>query len=136
LMTATSVTASGLPMIGAKVYATLHSEIAGVWQATTSTYTEGGSIVPAMLRSPAPGGVLGPSAVFSWTTGSEATDYIFDLGTTASGSNLYSSGTTTAQSASVSGIPEFGMTVYATLYSKIGGGWRTEHYTYKESGTP
>jgi hypothetical protein len=123
-------------MIAAKVYATLHSEIDGVWQATTYTYTEGGSAVPAVLTSPTPGGVLGASAVFSWTAGSGVTDYIFDLGTSASGSNLYSSGTITAQSASVTGIPEFGVTVYATLYSKIGGAWQTEHYTYKESGTP
>jgi hypothetical protein len=135
--TATTVTVNNIPTGWAKVYATLHSEIDGVWQATNYTYTEAGTAAPAVLTSPSPGALLGTSATFTWTPGNQVTAYIFDLGTTgSSSSDLYSSGSTTATSASVSGIPTNGVTLYATLYSKINGVWQISHYTYTETGTP
>jgi hypothetical protein len=90
-----------------------------------------------VLTTPTPGSQLsGANAVFSWTTGTSVTAYEFELGTTGMGStDLYSSGSTTATSASVTGIPGNGVTLYATLYSKINSAWQIAHYTYTESGT-
>jgi serine protease len=59
------------------------------------------------------------------------------LGTTGPGSsNLYNSGSTTATSANLTSLPTNGVTVYARLWSMIGGSWRGVDYTYTEAGAP
>jgi len=96
--------------------------------------------LPAAMSSPSPGSTLSSSTVtFSWTTGEGVTDYWFNLGTAAGGSNaknLYSGGSTTLTSRTVSGLPTNGETIYATLYSFYGGAWQPVVYTYTASGSP
>lgn len=92
---------------------------------------------PATLTVPSPGTVLGSSATFSWTSGTGVTQYQLLLGTTgANSSNIYNSGPTTSQSVSPSGLPTDGGTLFVTLESLISGSWKSEHYTFIESGTP
>jgi serine protease len=131
--TARSVAVTGLPTTGATVTATLYSEIGGVWQSNTYTYTEASS-APATMTSPTPGSVLtGSNVTFTWTAGSGVTEYELRLGTTGAGSHdLYNSGTTTATTESVTGLPTTGATVTATLYSLIGSTWESNVYTYTE----
>ena len=88
--------------------------------------------LPAVLTSPTPGSVLAGSAVtFGWTPGVGVTSYSLYLGTTGVGSaNLYNSGAITATSASVTGLPITGGTVYARLGSNINGTWHFTDYTY------
>jgi N-acetylneuraminic acid mutarotase len=90
------------------------------------------------LTSPAPGSTFtGSSVTFTWTPGTGVTDYQLWLGTTGVGSqNLYNSGKTKATSVTVSGLPTYGVTVYARLWSEISGVWLFADYTYTESGTP
>jgi centrosomal CEP192-like protein len=92
---------------------------------------------PAALTSPAPGSTFSGSTVtFSWSKEAGATRYKLYLGTTGAGSrNLYDSGDITATSAKVSGLPESGLTVYATLYSQYDDAWHREGYTYKEKNS-
>jgi hypothetical protein len=74
---------------------------------------------------------------FAWTTGSGVTQYQLQLGTTGVGSyNVFSTGHTTATSAAVTGVPTFGVTLYARLYSQIAGVWSSIDYTYTEAGSP
>jgi hypothetical protein len=62
--------------------------------------------------------------------------YQLNLGTTAPGaSNLYIY-KGTATSATAPTLPATGVTVYATLYSKINGVWQSNAYLYTESGSP
>ena len=127
---------SNIPTNGMTLYARLYSLIGGVWQHTDYTYTELG---PASLISPAPGSTLtGSTATFGWTTGGGVTKYEFLLGTTGPGSdNLdYLASATALSSGLVSDIPTNGMTLYARLYSLIGGVWQHTDYTYTEAGTP
>jgi hypothetical protein len=134
--TATSLTIGGLPTNGETLYVTLYSQIAGVFQPTVCTFYATG---PAVLTSPAPGSKLGASATFVWTPGTGITKYWFNLGTANAGvdtKNIYSGGPTTATSLTVSGIPQFGETLYATLYSYISGAWQPIVYTYSASGSP
>jgi subtilase family serine protease len=93
---------------------------------------------PPALTSPAPGSTFtGSSVTFTWTPGTGVTDYQLWLGTTGVGSqNLYNSGKTKATSVTVSGLPTYGVTVYARLWSEISGVWLFADYTYTESGTP
>ena len=132
--TLTSVTATGLPTNGETIYATLYSYIAGVWQPTIYTYTASGSPTPAVLTTPQPGTALTNSTVtFMWSPGSPATDYWLNVGTGTSGAaakNLYAGGSTTATSVTVTGLPTNGETIYATLYTLIGGAWEPTVYTY------
>ena len=132
--TLTSATATGLPTNGETIYATLYSYIAGVWQPTVYTYTASGSPTPAVLTTPSPTTQLTSSTVtFTWSPGNPATHYWLNIGTGTSGAaakNLYAGGSTTATSVTVSGLPTNGETIYATLYSYIGGAWQPTVYTY------
>jgi len=86
----------------------------------------------AALTAPTPGSTLtGSSATFTWSPGIGATQYMLYLGTTGVRSdNLYNSGPTTATSVSVTGLPVNGQTIYARLYSFIGGTWHALDYIY------
>ena len=89
------------------------------------------------LTSPSPGATLaGSSQTFEWSAGYGVTAYIFHLGTTSPGSSdIYNSNSTTAQSAVISNIPTSGVTLFARLYSEIGGVWRFADFTYTEAGS-
>ena len=93
---------------------------------------------PAALTTPTPGSTFaGPSVTFTWTLGYGPTAYQLWLGTTGVGShNLYESGATKATTVTVSGLPTYGVTVYARLWSEISGAWQSADYTYTEAGTP
>jgi hypothetical protein len=49
---------------------------------------------------------------------------------------VFSTGHTTATSAAVTGLPTFGVKLYARLWSLIGGVWSSLDYTYTEAGSP
>jgi hypothetical protein len=118
------------------VYATLWSEINGIWQQNNYLYTERG---PAMLSSPTPGvsTVLGTNNVeFQWSPGGGVTVYQFCLSTIATGECDLFSYKGTAQSVIVPSLPANGATVYGTLYSYVSGAWQQKTYLYTESGTP
>jgi uncharacterized membrane protein YoaT (DUF817 family) len=129
---ALSASVTGLPTYGQTVYVRLRSYINGAWQSADYTYTESGAPVAAALTSPTPGSTLtGSSATFQWTAGGGVTEYELYVGTTGVGSHdIYNSGGTMALSASVTGLPTYGQTVYARLYSWINGAWKSADYTY------
>jgi len=95
-------------------------------------------VAAAVLTSPTPGlgDVLGTSNVaFQWTAGTGVSDYQLNLSAIGpGGSDLYSY-KGSATSANVPTLPANGVTVYATLYSKISGVWQQNSYVYTESGT-
>jgi uncharacterized protein YjiK len=106
---------------------------------TTATATVQLTVNQAVaLTTPTPGTVLsGSSVTFTWTPGTGVTDYQLWLGTTGVGShNLYESGATKATTVTVTGLPTYGVTVYARLWSEISGAWQSADYTYTEAGTP
>ena len=90
---------------------------------------------PGALTTPAPGSTLtGSSVGFGWSAGAHVTAYQLLLGTTGVGSsNVYNSGSTTATSVNVTGIPTTGGTLYARLSSEISGTWTSADYTYTEA---
>jgi len=133
---ALTATYGPLPTNGQTVYATLYSKIAGTWIDNTYTFTESNQTTPAVLTAPATGATLSGTAatVFTWSAGTGVSSYELRLGTTGAGSyNLYNSGFTSALTESVGPLPTNGLTVYATLYSKIGATWTDNTYTFKES---
>jgi predicted Zn-dependent protease len=87
----------------------------------------------AVMISPVPGSTFGSSSVtFSWTAGG-ATQYALLVGSSVNGTDIYSSGITSALSATVNTIPTDGRTIYVSLYSNLRGSWVANQYTYRAS---
>jgi sugar lactone lactonase YvrE len=127
--TATSVNVTGLPINGETIYARIYSFIGGAWHCDDYTYKAASK---ATLASPPPSSTLtGSSITFTWSAGTGVTEYYLLLGSNGVGSdNLYNSGYTTHKSVNVTGLPVNGETVYARLYSYVGGAWHYLDYTY------
>jgi sugar lactone lactonase YvrE len=123
----TSVSVS-LPINDENLYVSLCSFINSTWQCNYYNYSTSGTPVLAALTSPTPGSTLtSSSATFQWSAGSGVSGYILALSATNPGSHdLYSGTSTTATSASVTGLPTNGLPIYARLYSHINGSWA--HY--------
>jgi hypothetical protein len=137
-LTTTSTTVPSLPSKGATVYARLYSLVNGVVQHSDYTYTEAvpAAGTPATMISPAQGSTLGSSnAMFTWTAGTDETEYQLWLGLSGPGSSsLYTSGWLTTTSVTVARLQAKGSTVYARLYSEGSGGLHYNDYTYTEAG--
>src|SRR5262249_43768769 len=85
----------------------------------------------ASLVTPLPRGVLdGSVATFAWNAGRGVTAYRLDVGTTAGGTQIFSSNTLSVRSVTVTGLPTGGGTIYARLWSLFGGVWEYEDVTY------
>jgi List-Bact-rpt repeat protein/fibronectin type III domain protein/NHL repeat-containing protein/galactose oxidase-like protein len=133
-LTTTSTTVTSLPAKGATVYARLYSMVDGKEQYNDYTYAETTAGVPATMSAPASSSTLGTSdVIFTWTTGTGVTEYNLWLGLSGPGSSsLYTSGWLTTTSTTVTSLPAKGATVYARLYSMIGGKVQYNDYTYTE----
>jgi hypothetical protein len=136
--TATSTTVPTLPANGVTLYATLYSQVNGVWHSNAYLYTESGTAVPAVLTSPTPGvaTILGTTSVsFQWSSGTGVTEYQLNLSAIAPGQSELFTYKGTALTATAPSLPKNGLPVYATLYSLINGTWQSNNYVYTESGT-
>ena len=132
--TATSANVSGLPTNGSTVYVRLYSLVNNAWQFNDYTYTGGTFFAPvkAAIYSPTPSSVLPTSsATFTWDAGTKVTSYQLWVSATHAGwGDLFDSKPTTSTSATVSGLPTNGTTVYVRLWSMINGAWQFNDYTY------
>jgi len=83
------------------------------------------------MTHPAPGSTLSaPTETFSWSEGSGVSAYWLEAGTTPGGSQIFSGTPTTQRSATVSGLPTNGHTVYIRLWSLKRNGWQCNDYSY------
>jgi hypothetical protein len=129
----TTTTASGLPTNGTTVYVTLYTLISGSWVGNAYTYTAlNSSSGLAAMQTPTPGSTLsGTTATFTWSSDSSATAYWVDIGSSAGGNDIYSSGNLgTALTTTVYTLPANGNTIYVSLYSYVGGQWLNNPVTY------
>jgi hypothetical protein len=129
----TTTTASGLPTNGSTLYVTLYTLISGSWVGNAYTYTAlNSSSGLAAMQTPPPNSTLSGSTVtFTWSSDSSATGYWVDIGSTAGGNDIYSSGNLgTATTTTVSTLPANGTTIYVSLYSYVGGQWVNNPVTY------
>ncbi len=85
----------------------------------------------AEVISPAPGSRLSGSAVpFQWTSGIGATGYRMVAGLLPGTASYFTSGTVTATSVTVTGLPQDGSTVHVTLTTIFAGGEQSSAYQY------
>jgi len=128
-----TTTVNGLPTNGSMVYVTLYSYAGGQWLNNQYTYTAfNTSGAQGVITSPAPGPQFTSTTVtFNWSAGAGASAYWLDVGSSAGGNQYYQSGNLgNVLTATVSGLPSNGSTVYVTLYSLVGGQWLNTLYTY------
>jgi hypothetical protein len=86
---------------------------------------------PANINSPAPGSMLpGSTVTFSWTAGSGVSQYFLYVGSSVGAGDIYGVDQGLARSATVSGLPPDGRTIFVRLWSLIGAGWQFRDYTY------
>ncbi len=137
-VTVTSETVSDLPDNGEPVNARLYSYYNGAWHSSDYTYTAAGTPVLPSLSTPTPSSTLtGTSVTFTWNPGNAATHFELWVGNTTPGStNIYDSGSVTATTETVSGLPANGEPVYVRLYYYLNGSWSYIAYTYTASGSP
>ncbi len=124
---------TGLPTNGSAVYATLYTELGGVYYSNTYTYTALNAATAAgVMQTPVNGSTLsGSSVTFTWLAGSGATAYWLDVGSSPGANNYSQSGNLgNVLTTTVNGLPQDGSEIYATLYSMIGGQWTPNAYTY------
>jgi hypothetical protein len=85
----------------------------------------------AQMTTPTPGSTLTSSTVtFVWSAGVGVSGYWLEVGTTPGGNQIYPGSLVADLSATVSGLPTDGSTVYVRLWSLIGGAWQFNDYTY------
>ena len=121
-----------LPNNGGAVHVRLWSKIGGAWLFNDYSYTActGCTATKAAMVTPAPGSTLSSrAATFTWSASLAAEYYLF-VGTTVGGQEIYGAGQGTNLSVGVNGFPNNGSTVHARLWSRIGGAWLFNDYTY------
>ncbi|MBI3601724.1 MAG: VCBS repeat-containing protein [Candidatus Omnitrophica bacterium] len=128
-ISAKSATVNNIPLNGKTVYVQLYSLMGSAWKSNSYTYKT--IVVPAQILTPVPGNTLTTSSVtFTWDKGGGATSYSLLIGTAVGKSDIYSSGTISAQSATATGIP-LGKLIYVRLSSQINGSWYYRDYQYQ-----
>jgi hypothetical protein len=86
------------------------------------------------MTSPQPGTKLsGSSVTFQWNAGAAVTQYYVWAGSTVGASDLANLNAGSNLSATVSGLPTNGSTIYVRLWSLIGD-WQHRDYTYTAAG--
>ncbi len=131
--TGTSLTVTGLPTDGSKIYVRLFSLINGVWQTNDYSYFafSGGS-AKAVMTTPANNGATlsGSGLTFAWTAGSNVSEYWLWIGSSVGNNDMLSQGAGSATSLAVTGLPTDGSTIHIRLFSMINGAWQTNDYNY------
>jgi len=93
-----------------------------------------GASAPA-ISSPAPGSTLaGSSQTFTWTAGSGISTYWLSAGTSVGATNLFDRSVGTSLTATMTGLPTGGGTIYVRLWW-LAGAWGYADYTYKAANT-
>ena len=96
---------------------------------STGAATGGGATVPQM-SSPALGSTLvGSSQTFTWTAGSGVSSYWLSAGTSVGANNLFDQGVGSSRTATMTGLPTDGSTVYVRLWWQAGS-WGSADYIY------
>lgn len=129
---ALSLTVGNLPQDGGKIWLRLWSLIGDQWLSTDSWVTAAAGknvVLPAMV-SPAPGTALGTQATFTWSAGDGVSTYHLQVGTTAGGADLFDASTGTARTATVTGLPVDGRSIYVRLRWLANRGGSSADYTY------
>jgi uncharacterized repeat protein (TIGR03803 family) len=120
------------------VFARIWTKAGGVWRFNDSSFTTSAVVVPVVptLISPVDGATdVDTTLPIRWTTVINAQGYYLYLGTTPGGRDLVNSGELQRTSYAAGSIPE-GRTVFARVWSKVGGVWRYSDSSFTTAAAP
>jgi hypothetical protein len=124
----TSYLAASLPA-GQTLYARMWTKAAGVWRYTDSAFSAAPAVT-ARITHPANGAVNADmSQPIQWTSVAGVQAYYLYLGTTPGAKDLVNTGETQQTSYLASNLP-IGQTLYARMWTKVGGVWRYADSTF------
>jgi len=140
-----TATVTGLPTSGT-VYVRLWW-LASSWGYADYTYTaantggggsggsggSGGGLTPVITTPSAGATLAGSSQTFSWTAGSGVSAYWLSAGTSVGANNLFDQSLGLSSTATVTGLPTGGGTVYVRLWW-LAGSWGYADYAYAAGG--
>ena len=128
--TNTSATISGLPTDGSTVYVRLWTIRNGAWESADFQYSTGSTTGLAQVTTPAPNSTLSSDTVtFNWTN-VNADQYWLEVGSTLGGGDFSGGDQGINTSATVSGLPTDGSTVYVRLWTIRNGVWESADFQY------
>lgn len=138
--TKTSVTISGIPQDGSKLFLR-------IWYYTPSTqwgykdieYVAGGDSAGGLSSvrtiTPMPGSTLfSETQLFSWNQVANATEYWVEFSRVKGGKELYNQSVGTRTSVTITNIPLSGPTFYMRIWYKVNGVWKYDDVTYRAEG--
>jgi hypothetical protein len=126
----TSYLATGVP--GNQIaFARLWTKFGGIWRFSDSSFTPSPGVpVVATLTSPVNGATnVDMTLPMQWTTVLNAQAYYLYVGSTLGANDLVNTGEMQATSYLATGLPG-GQTVFARLWTKVGGTWRSTDSTF------
>jgi hypothetical protein len=129
------ITAYQLPL-GRTLYATLSTELTGIWRPFTSTFTTAPRL--ASLLAPANGATdAAVNETLQWTATPGAQAYYVDVGTSPGKSDVVNSGglPPTQTTYTVSQLPQ-GRTLYATIWAQWAGNWYSSASSFATASMP
>lgn len=126
--TSQSVTVQNLPINGQTLYVRLYTYVGGNWLYNDYTFTTASG--KATMQSPANGATLGSSQAFYWSAVPGTSQYYIWIGTTQGASDVYNQSQGLNNSATITGLPTNGETLYLRLFTYINGNWLWNDYTY------
>lgn len=129
-----SVTIPGLPTDGSPIHIRVWSLLPSGWvfidTGVHATYPG----QKAVLTAPADGSTLqGTEVTLSWSPGTNALRYWLYLGRTSGAQDIFSQSQGLELSATVSGLPDNGRTIYIWLWSLLPGGWEFSEFAVTAS---
>ncbi len=129
-------TVGGLPSNGSTFYVYLWSQNGPVALHKGYTFTAYGTGAPATITTPSAGTKFsGPSASFTWNAGTGISQYVLYVGRSPGANDVAYVNAGNATSASVSGLPTDGSTLYVYLWSLNGTTWLHSGSSYTAAGT-
>jgi hypothetical protein len=97
----------------------------------TPTPTPSPSTAGPAITDPVSGSTLpGASVTFQWSAASGAQEYALWVGSTKGGAQYHMKSVGLNRTATVTGLPTNGSTVYVRLWWKVSGSWRSQDHTY------
>ena len=132
----TSYLATGVPR-NQTVFARLWTEVSGIWRSSDSSFTTAVPVpVVATLTSPVNGATnVDMTLPMQWTTVAGAQAYELYLGSTLGAKDLLDTGQTQQTSSLATGVSG-GQTVFARLWTEVGGIWQSTDSGFTSAMVP
>lgn len=129
-----SASVTGLPMDGRTLYLRLWWLRSGTWEFADFTFTAASGGGNPQITSPPAGATLGTTQLFQWSAGIGVDQYFLYVGSYIGGADIGYQNCGLHRSATFTGLPADGRTLYVRLWWRRGGVWEFADVVYRAAG--